>query len=129
MDNIKLAYVIDDDDVIIYLTGKLIEKEAFCERTRTYTDAASALNDLKVAIAEKREIPDVILFDLNMPGMDGWMFIEEFKQLGTNIPTFIFTSSIDPMDKQKSFRHREIRDFITKPLTKQSLNKIKRLIS
>ncbi len=128
-DKLKLAYIIDDDDVIIYLTDQIFAQEAFCERSKTFTDAEVALNTLKQALIDKVDVPDVILFDLNMPGMDGWMFIEEFQKLESNIPTFVFTSSIDPMDKQKSFGFKEIKDFITKPLTKNSLNKIRRLIS
>lgn len=127
MRKIDLIYIIDDDDVIIYLTDKLLKKEGFCDRVKMFTGAEEALAELKKAIAEYRDIPDLILFDLNMPGMDGWMFIEEFKKLKTAIPTFVFTSSIDPMDKLRSGRHKEIKDFITKPLTKISLNKIRRL--
>ncbi len=128
-DKLKLAYIIDDDDVIIYLTDQIFAQEAFCERSKTFTDAEVALNTLKQALTDKVDIPDVILFDLNMPGMDGWLFIEEFQKLESNIPTFIFTSSIDPMDKQRSLGFTEIKDFVTKPLTKNSLNKIRRLIS
>lgn len=130
MKKVDLAYIIDDDEIIIYLTDKLIKKGDFCERVSTFTDAATALETLKAAIKSGIDVPEVILFDLNMPNMNGWEFIEEFKKLKITqeIPTFVFTSSIDPNDKQRSFQYPEIRDFITKPLTIQKLDKILRLI-
>lgn len=130
MKKVDLVYIIDDDEIIIYLTDKLIKKSDFCERVETFTDAASALARLQFSLQTGENIPEIILFDLNMPGMSGWDFIDEFKKINFEkaIPTFIFTSSIDPNDKQRSFQYPEILDFITKPLTKQKLDKILRLI-
>lgn len=129
MRKIDLAYIIDDDEIIIYLTDKLLKKVEFSEKVEKFTDASAAIERLKFAIELGEDIPEVILFDLNMPVMNGWDFIEEFRKLKTNIPAFVFTSSIDPADKQKSFQYPEIKDFITKPLTIQKLDKILRLIT
>ncbi len=130
MKKVNLAYIIDDDEIIIYLTNKLIMNADFCNQLETFTEANKALERLKLALQTGENIPDVILFDLNMPEMNGWDFIDEFKKLdfGKEIPTFIFTSSIDPNDKQRSYQYEEIKDFITKPLTLQKLDKILRLI-
>lgn len=130
MRKIDLAYIIDDDEIIIYLTDKLIQKAEFCQRVETFTDAKTAIERLKFSQSVNENLPEVILFDLNMPNMSGWDFIEEFRKINFEkpIPTFIFTSSIDPSDKQRSFQYKEICDFITKPLTRQKLDKILRLI-
>jgi CheY-like chemotaxis protein len=105
-------------------------KSDFCNRLETFTGAQSALERLQIASETGENIPDIILFDLNMPEMDGWEFIEAFKKINfeKDISTFIFTSSIDPNDKQRSFQYTDIKDFITKPLTRQKLDKILRLI-
>jgi CheY-like chemotaxis protein len=129
MRKIDLAYIIDDDEIIIYLTDKLLKKVDFAEKIEKFTDANSAIDRLKNALETGEDIPEVILFDLNMPVMNGWDFIEEFRKLKQDIPTFVFTSSIDPADKQKSFQYPEIKDFIPKPLTIQKLDKILRLIT
>lgn len=130
MKKVDLVYIIDDDEIIIYLTNKLIMKADFCNRIENFSDAKSALDRLQVASETGDNIPDLILIDLNMPEMNGWEFIEAFKKINfeKDIPTFIFTSSIDPNDKQRSFQYTEIKDFITKPLTLQKLDKILRLI-
>ena len=131
INKIDLAYIIDDDEIIIYLTGALIKKEEFCNRTETFTDGLQAIKRLKVAIEKNEDLPQVILFDLNMPVMDGWEFVDEYMKLGIDksIPLFVFTSSINPADKEKSFSYASIKGFIQKPLTKQKLDKILRIIS
>lgn len=128
MNKVDLAYIIDDDEIIIYLTDKLLKKVEFANNVETFFNAESALKTLKIAIQQGENIPDVILFDLNMPVMNGWDFIEEFQKLKLDVPCFVFTSSIDPSDKQRSYQYPEIRDFITKPLTVQKLDKILRLL-
>ncbi len=130
MKKIGLAYLVDDDNISNYLTGKILENVEFCDRLEIFSDAQNALNALKTAIETGKDIPEAILFDLNMPEMDGWGFIENFTQLPmkTKIPTFIFTSSIDPSDREKSENYEVIKDFITKPLTIVKLDKILRII-
>jgi CheY-like chemotaxis protein len=130
MKKIGLAYLVDDDNISNYLTGKILENVEFCDRLEIFSDAQNALEALKTAIDTGNNIPEAILFDLNMPEMDGWGFIESFTKLPlkVKIPTFIFTSSIDPADREKSERYEVIKDFITKPLTIIKLDKILRLI-
>lgn len=131
INKIDLAYIIDDDEIIIYLTGALLQKEEFCNRTETFTDGLQAIKRLKLAIEQGEKMPEMILFDLNMPVMDGWEFVEEYLKLpiAKQIPLFVFTSSINPADKEKSFSYSSIKGFIQKPLTKQKLDKILRIIS
>lgn len=128
MKKIKVTYIIDDDEVIIYLSNKLLVQESFCEKTISFNHASHALEALRTALKTNVDVPNLILFDLNMPGMDGWMFLDEFKELKCDIPTFIFSSSIDPNDTRKAASYSEIKDFITKPLTKSSLNRMMLLI-
>ena len=131
MKKIDLAYIIDDDEIIFYLTKEIIKSVQFSKSTETFQDGLHAINNLKEAIKKKEPLPDVILFDLNMPVMDGWEFVEEFLRLDLKkeIPLFVFTSSIDPADKEKANSFPTIKGFIQKPLTIHKLDKILRDIS
>jgi CheY-like chemotaxis protein len=130
MKNINLAYIIDDDEITIYLTDNIMKKVNFCERVEKFTHGMDAINRLKFALEVNENIPDVLLFDLNMPGMDGWEFIEEFSKLplSKEIPAFIFTSSIDSEEIEKSKHYEHIKGVIIKPLNIQKINKILRLM-
>ena len=130
MHKIKLAYIVDDDEIIVYLTERILEEVQFCDESKTFKNGQLAIDQLKKAIANKEELPQVILFDINMPVMDGWEFLEEFIKLPLNkpIPLFVFTSSINPSDRDKAYKYKEIKDYIQKPLTVHKLDKILRLI-
>jgi CheY-like chemotaxis protein len=132
MGNLDSVYVIDDDEIIKYLTGKIIEKVDFAKETKTFENGLQAIEELMQVAQTGAKPPDVILFDLNMPVMDGWEFVERFMQLELpfQIPLFVFTSSINPEDQVKSYKYAKyIRGFITKPLTVVKLNKIARLVT
>ncbi|MBL7837171.1 MAG: response regulator [Bacteroidetes bacterium] len=130
MSKIDLTYIVDDDEIILYLAEKLIRKTHFCERLEKFSSGWKALDRLKFSIQVGENVPNLILFDLNMPEMNGWNFIEELNQItqAQNIPTFIFTSSIDPMDIEKSYEYENVLGYIPKPLTTVKLDKMLRLM-
>jgi CheY-like chemotaxis protein len=126
---LDLVYMIDDDEIIIFLTSKLLMDEQFCRRLMTFENAESALAKLSASMETGQDIPDAILFDLHMPVMNGWDFIEEVQKLQVNIPAFIFTASINPSDKKRSYEYNKIKGFISKPLTQIKLQKILKLVN
>ncbi len=130
MKKIDLTYIVDDDEIILYLAEKLIKKTNFCERIEKFSSGRKAIERLKFALQVGENVPDLILFDLNMPEMNGWNFIEELNQISNahNIPTFIFTSSIDPVDIERSYAFNNVLGYIPKPLTTLKLDKMLRLM-
>lgn len=69
--------------------------------------------------------PDVILLDLNMPGLSGFEVLEQLKQSPQHhtIPVIVLTTSSALIDEQQAYR-LGANGFITKPTTQQGLHKI-----
>lgn len=128
---VDLAYIIDDDEVILYLTKLLNKDAAFCRQMASFTSSENALDSLKSAIEQNLQLPSLILIDLNMPVMNGWAFLDELSKLeaGKNIPVFIFSSSINQDDINRAKTYSIVRDYIIKPLTVTKISKILRTIA
>jgi CheY-like chemotaxis protein len=122
--------LIDDDRAFNFLNEKIIEFEKFATKISSYVDAREALEELK-SLQETNPpgVPDFIFLDINMPDMDGWEFMDQFKLLSDEVKAkckvFILTSSLNPIDIQKSKTYTEVRGFASKPLTTEILNLIR----
>jgi CheY-like chemotaxis protein len=72
--------------------------------------------------------PDLILLDINMPGMNGWEFLEEYQKLDDNSgrrPIIIMlTTSENPDDEAKAKGWAVVSDYISKPLTEEIMKGI-----
>jgi len=73
--------------------------------------------------------PDMIFLDINMPGMNGWEFLEEYskldKQRQSEVIIIMLTTSDSPSDKAKAAALDIVADYKTKPLTKEMVHEIK----
>ena len=130
MKKLDCIWLIDDDEIAIYLADRVIQKVEFSKDVEKFNSGHSALKHLEFCININENLPDLILFDLNMPNMNGFEFIEQFSKMEGSkaIPTFIFTSAITQQEIEKAKQYSCIKGIILKPLCIQKLNKILRLI-
>lgn len=126
---IKSVYLIDDDPIVNIVSKKTIEKNRFAEKIFVHQNASNCLNELKAIYeSDLNSFPEIIFLDINMPGMNGWEFLDEYKSFDGKVKDrckiYMLTSSIDPSDIKKSQSYSSVKDFITKPLTKEKLEKL-----
>lgn len=126
MKQISLTYVVDDDEIVLLIARKLLEKHPAFKACETFSSADNCLQRLRAAITAGEALPDLILLDINMPVKDGWEFLEELMNIPEmqNTPVCLFTSSIDPRDQELSKAFPNVACFITKPLLMNKLDEI-----
>ncbi|MEH6619819.1 response regulator [Maribacter arcticus] len=128
MKKVQVCCIIDDDPIFIYGTKRIIEKVDFCNKIIVYNNGQEAIDGIYELIKTKEQLPDVILLDINMPVMDGWEFLVEFKKLqnlfSKKIHIYIASSSVDPRDIERVKNYKEVSDYILKPITPDDLGKI-----
>jgi len=110
----KCVLLVDDEEDILTIIGKRITQAGY----RLLT-AASGEDALKIL---EKEIPDVVLLDVMMPGMDGeevFNNIRRRKELAT-VPVIFFTAKDSLEDKIKGLS-RGVNDYITKPIDNREL--------
>lgn len=126
MSKLKIACIIDDDPIFIFGLKKVMNSVDFAEEVLVYKNGEDALENLIAIKNDKETLPEVILLDLNMPIMDGWQFLDEFTQVKVDkkITVYIVSSSIDPLDYEKTKKYNHIENYIIKPVQTDDLKTI-----
>jgi CheY-like chemotaxis protein len=123
--------VIDDDDINIFIIKKIVEKTGFDIDMVSKSNGQQAIDYLKETISVNKQLPQLILIDINMPVMNGWEFIEAYQTLGIEIPVdlYILSSSVYENDIEKTKSYSSVKGFISKPLSMERLTELIRPLS
>nr|WP_294944004.1 response regulator [uncultured Mucilaginibacter sp.] len=128
MNKIKIACVVDDDEIYTFTVKRIIARSEIAEKTIFFHNGKAALDFFVANAQNKLELPDLILLDINMPVLDGWQFLEQYVKLvprfDKKITLFIVSSSIDEEDYARARAIEAVSDFIVKPLTVEHLHNI-----
>lgn len=113
----KQIHLIDDDPLNNLINRKLITRILPEVQVTEDIDAGNALERIKNDFT-----PDLILLDINMPGMNGWDFLDHFQKMGKEITVYILTSSIDSADYKRAENYKLVKKYIEKPLNNQKIS-------
>jgi len=106
----------------------MVGKDQLANKLWTFTDAEEAISYLESHCAEPENMPDIIFLDINMPIMDGWQFLSEFRMIKSRlsklIKVYIVTSSTDPKDIEQAKEFEEVADYLVKPLNPDKLKEL-----
>lgn len=111
--------VIDDEAPIRLLCRVNLEAEGI-----EVVEAADGPSGLEVA---RRELPDAILLDVMMPGLDGWSVAEQLlaEDATRGIPIIFLTARADIRDRARGIDAGGL-DYITKPFNPVELSALVR---
>lgn len=124
--------IVDDDHLFRVIINAQIKKIKASKDVLLFMNGAEAMSYLKTAVKapgeEPIQIPKLIFLDINMPVMNGWEFLNEFKELSDdikeNIIIYILTSSINDRDEERAKEYSEVSKYVVKPITTADLNGI-----
>ncbi|MBD2326321.1 response regulator [Alkalinema sp. FACHB-956] len=114
-----LILIVDDTPTNIDVIRETLEEEGF--------EVAIAISGERAIQQVKQEIPDLILLDIMMPGMDGFETCQQLKSipLVQNIPIIFMTALSDTENKVKALELGAV-DYVTKPFeTREVLARVK----
>ena len=124
---LKCVLLVDDSEPTNFVNKKIVEKMELAERVETVENGFEALEFLKKE-SDKEGYPELIFLDINMPGMNGWEFLDAYAKLPKKeqalLVIVMLTTSLNPDDREKAIRIGYVEDFINKPLTKDKVQEV-----
>ena len=120
--------LVDDDKIYQLTSARMIKALALSDEILQFENGEEALQYLRHNIQEKENLPDYIFLDINMPYVDGWMFLADYASLKSalkkDIKIFMISSSIDPRDVLRAQRNSDVYDYVTKPVTPEKFREL-----
>jgi len=111
----KTVLYVDDNDEILEIIGMLMEGTDYHLLT---------VNDSSKAVAMCLEkTPDLVLMDINMPGMNGFEVTKKLRSSGFNNPIVVLTAS-ESDDDRKQAKAAGCTDYILKTVDMRNVRSI-----
>lgn len=115
------AFVPDDEELAVRRLSRMLAETGQVEIVGAATDSVSAVGELK------RTAPDVLFLDINMPGLNGFAFLNE---VGPEQPLIVFTTAYQEY-ALKAFEVNSV-DYLLKPVAphqlERALAKVQRML-
>ena len=118
-----MLLVVDDEPEINKLVARIFEKRGY--RVTTALDGAEALASVK------RDRPDLIMLDLNLPKIDGWEVCRQLKSdpATKSIPIIMLTAAHANVDDAHIGLGLGADEYVAKPFVKAVLlHNVERLL-
>lgn len=119
--------LIDDDKATNVYNSAIVRQAEVAEAIEVCESGESAIEYLTSVMNGSHPQPALIFLDVNMPGMNGWEFLEQYHKLTEDqkgkVVVFMLTTSLDPDDERKSTQ-MGAKGFIRKPLTPELVREI-----
>lgn len=123
----KKIMIVDDNEFDSYITAKLIQNSNLATEVIEFNSAKLALEFLSENQKNTKALPDLILLDIYMPLMDGFEFIEKFKELSleanSHCKICVVSTTVNDYYIHKAKIDENIR-FTSKPITTEFLSNL-----
>ncbi len=119
--------LIDDNSMDNFINKKILETGHFASSVISHQGAPEALAYLKKENIEA--LPEIIFLDINMPGMDGFQFLDAFAELPAAVhqkcKIIMLSTSESFKDLNRANKNPFVKKFLNKPLSSPVISAIK----
>ena len=125
----KTVMLIDDSEADLLFSRIIVSRSGVCDDVLEFDCARNALAHLE---APAGLAVDMILLDINMPGMNGFQFLKAYQELQRNAQAraivVMLTSSPDPRDREQAESFDCVRGYVVKPINLAAAQRLSELL-
>lgn len=121
----KRLLMIDDDEDDHFVVRHVVARYSAGIEVISAYDGEEAL-----ALLE-RDRPDAVVLDINMPGMNGFEFLDAYAKVhSAHAPVVaMLTNSVHDSDRQRALAFPFVKGFFRKPLTVANVGELARMLA
>jgi CheY-like chemotaxis protein len=123
----KLTYI-DDCPLDQFILRKILTRYGSSCEVKCTDTCIGVLSLLSHRRLDEDQVPDIILLDIYMPGLNAWDFLDRVKWLYPSLPgplnVFILSASKFDQDVERAKKYHFVKAFMLKPITKEVLQKL-----
>ena len=121
MKKIRSVLIVDDEEADHIIASWAVKEYDANVQIHTAYDGAEALT----LLASLESLPDIILLDINMPGLDGHGFLAEYAKFEQRSAVVVMlTSSDQTQDREKCMSYSFVKEYLAKPLEASDLAQV-----
>ena len=124
---IESVLLIDANKQSAHQNEEMIKATNLVEFVAVAYNAENAINYINQRIAVGKELPNIILLDINLPGMSSWEFLEIFKTQFINSykhEIFLLSNGSNTTDVIKGSMHTLTQGVVNMPIIDWEINEI-----
>lgn len=107
-----MILLIEDEKSVLDAVSYALEQEGF--------DIASAMDGHAALKLFEERIPDLVVLDLMLPGVNGWELFSAFRRKQPRLPVIMLTARVEESDRVAGLE-MGADDYVTKPFSMREL--------
>jgi CheY-like chemotaxis protein len=120
-DSARNVWIVDDDPMATFYIKRLCELTEMVDTITVFNGVRTSIEALTANAESSELLPDIIYLDIYMPVLTGWDFLIRYNaikdQLSKPPEIYIISSSIHSSDSVKANQEPNVKKYLTKPLT------------